>query len=183
MSDFDELHELDGLIGPLRSPATPTELAAENDVVHLMAAAHHSSKGNTMFTTRRARVATLIAAGIIGFGGVAAAGPAAYSMIEDESPPADEVEEQVEPAPVEEQPVVEEVVETDDAEESVEDEVVEIEDAPVDDESVEDEPSPEVPADVDLVDEEADVRLGGQLPRRRPQSRRHGQRGRPWRGP
>ncbi|TFH13417.1 MAG: hypothetical protein E4H05_10990, partial [Acidimicrobiales bacterium] len=72
MTDFDDL---DDLLGPLRAPATAAELAAENDVVGLMAAAHHSSKGNTMFTSRRARVATLVAAGIIGFGGVAAAGP------------------------------------------------------------------------------------------------------------
>ena len=133
MSDFDDLHELDGLIGPLRSPATPAELAAENAVVDLMAAAHHSSKGNTMFTTRRARVATLIAAGIIGFGGVAAAGPAAYSMIEGPSTP--DTEEQDDPVLVVEQPVVEKVVETEETEELDEteevdetDEIEEIED-------------------------------------------------------
>jgi hypothetical protein len=93
MSDFDDL---DDLFGQLRSPATPAELAAERDVVELMATAHPSSKATTMFTSRRARVATLIAAGIIGFGGVAAAGPAAYNLLETD-PPVDEPEPVTEP--------------------------------------------------------------------------------------
>ncbi len=105
MSDFDDL---DDLFGPLRSAATPAELAAEHDVVDLMAAAHPSSKGTTMFTSRRSRVATLIAAGIIGFGGVAAAGPAAYNLVESDSPVEEEVD--VDPLPADES--LEEVTET-----------------------------------------------------------------------
>jgi hypothetical protein len=77
MNDFDDL---DDLIGPLRSSATPAELAGESEMVALMAHAHRTAKGNTMFTSRRARVATLIAAGVIGFGGVAAAGPGGFSL-------------------------------------------------------------------------------------------------------
>ena len=77
MSDFDDL---DDVIGPLRGSATPAELAGETEMVSLMAHAHRTAKGNTMFTSRRARVATLIAAGVIGFGGVAAAGPGGFSL-------------------------------------------------------------------------------------------------------
>ena len=84
--------DFDDLLGPLRTPATPAELAAEHDVVDLMVAAHHSSKGNTMFTSRRSRVATLIAAGIIGFGGVAAAGPKVLELTSDDTPSFEEVE-------------------------------------------------------------------------------------------
>ena len=78
MSNFDDL---DDVIGPLRSSATPAELAGETEMVSLMAHAHRTAKGNTMFTSRRARVATLIAAGVIGFGGVAAAGPGGFSLL------------------------------------------------------------------------------------------------------
>ncbi len=78
MSDFDDL---DDVIGTLRGSATPAELAGETEMVSLMAHAHRTAKGNTMFTSRRARVATLIAAGVIGFGGVAAAGPGGFSLL------------------------------------------------------------------------------------------------------
>ena len=71
MSDFDDL---DSLLGPLRDPATPAELASERATVDLMISSHRNPKGNPMFNSRRARVATFIAAGVIGFGGVAAAG-------------------------------------------------------------------------------------------------------------
>ncbi len=71
MSDFDDL---DSLLGPLREPATPAELASERAMIDLMTTSHRHAKGNIMFSSRRARVATLIAAGVIGFGGVAAAG-------------------------------------------------------------------------------------------------------------
>ena len=71
MSDFDDL---DSLLGPLRDPATPAELASERATVDLMISSHRNPKGNRMFNSRRARVATFIAAGVIGFGGVAAAG-------------------------------------------------------------------------------------------------------------
>jgi hypothetical protein len=72
MSDFEDL---DDVFGALRSPATPSELSGETGMVDLMTSHHRATKGSTMFTSRRARVATLIAAGVIGFGGVAAAGP------------------------------------------------------------------------------------------------------------
>jgi hypothetical protein len=90
MSDFDDL---DDLFGPLRSPATPAELAPERRVVDLMAAAHHPSKESTMFTSRQARVATLIAAGILGFGGVAAAGSDGIDLLEFNAPIVDGIEE------------------------------------------------------------------------------------------
>ena len=103
MSDFDDL---DDLFGPLRSPATPAELTAEHDVVDLMVTAHHTSKGTTMFTSRRARVATLIAAGILGFGGAAAASPGGVSLFDSDDPAKIEVDEPSEP-PVEETPAEE----------------------------------------------------------------------------
>jgi hypothetical protein len=71
MNDFDDL---DDLFGQLRSAATEAELAGETSHVDAMARHHRRQKGHTMFTTRRARVATFVAAGVIGFGGVAAAG-------------------------------------------------------------------------------------------------------------
>jgi len=70
----------DDVFSVLRMPASGIELENESQIVDLMANAHPSSKGNLMttstrFTSRRARVGALIAAGVIGFGGVAAAGP------------------------------------------------------------------------------------------------------------
>jgi hypothetical protein len=69
--------EIDDLIGVLRGPALPCELADEHRTVAAMVGAFHSSEGQTRMrsTSRRARVGILIATGIIGFGGVAAAGP------------------------------------------------------------------------------------------------------------
>jgi hypothetical protein len=72
MNDFDDL---DDVFGPLRSAATDAELAGESSHVDAMVRHHRRQKGPTMFTSRRARVATFVAAGVIGFGGVAAAGP------------------------------------------------------------------------------------------------------------
>jgi hypothetical protein len=43
---------------------------------------NHRPEGSTMFATRRARIIALVAAGVLGFGGVAAAGPAAYELLE-----------------------------------------------------------------------------------------------------
>jgi len=103
MSDFDDL---DDLFGPLRSPATPAELTAEHDVVDLMVTAHHTSKGTTMFTSRRARVATLIAAGILGFGGAAAASPGGVSLFDSDDSVKTEVDEPSEP-PTDESPAEE----------------------------------------------------------------------------
>ena len=72
MNDFDDL---DDVFGPLRSAATDAELAAECSLVDAMARQHRRQKGHNMFTSRRARVATFVAAGVLGFGGIAAAGP------------------------------------------------------------------------------------------------------------
>ena len=81
MSDFEDL---DDVFGALRSPATPSELSGETGMVDLMASHHRASKGSTMFTSRRSRVAVLIAAGVIGFGGVAAAGPGGFDLLDSE---------------------------------------------------------------------------------------------------
>jgi hypothetical protein len=67
--------DLDDLLGPLRSAATGAELAGETSYVDAMARHHRRQKGHIMFTSRRARVATFVAAGVIGFGGIAAASP------------------------------------------------------------------------------------------------------------
>jgi hypothetical protein len=72
MNDFDDL---DDVFGPLRSAPTDAELAGETSHVDAMARHHRRQKGHIMFTSRRARVAAFVAAGVIGFGGVAAAGP------------------------------------------------------------------------------------------------------------
>jgi hypothetical protein len=72
MNDFDDL---DDLFGQLRSAATDAELAGQASHVEAMARHHRRQKGHTMITSRRARVAAFVAAGVIGFGGVAAAGP------------------------------------------------------------------------------------------------------------
>lgn len=70
----------DDVFATLRLPATEEELARESEVVDRMVSAHHSTKEPPMITVprpsgRRARIATLVAAGVLGFGGVAAAGP------------------------------------------------------------------------------------------------------------
>jgi hypothetical protein len=76
--------------------ATTAELTDESSVVELMANAHRAaarpSTRSTSMTSmsRRTRVATLIAAGVIGFGGVAAASPGGFDVL---SVGADEVEE------------------------------------------------------------------------------------------
>jgi hypothetical protein len=78
MSNSDDLSHI---FAPLRSNATQTELADEAAHVEAMAQARITSKGRiSMLTNSKARVATLIAAGIIGFGGVAAAGPGGLSQ-------------------------------------------------------------------------------------------------------
>ena len=76
MNDFDDL---DDLFDRLRSAATDGELAGETSHVDVMVHHHHHhhhhQKRHRMFTSRRVRVAAFVAAGVIGFGGVAAAGP------------------------------------------------------------------------------------------------------------
>jgi hypothetical protein len=80
MSNSDDL---DDVFGPLRSTATRAELANEASAVDAMTHAHNASKGRiTMLNSRKARIATLIAAGIIGFGGVVAAGPGGFQSLE-----------------------------------------------------------------------------------------------------
>ncbi len=86
MSDFEDL---DDVFGALRSPATPSELSGETGMVDLMASHHRATKGSTMFTSRRSRVAVLIAAGVIGFGGVAAAGPGGFDLLDSQPEVAD----------------------------------------------------------------------------------------------
>jgi hypothetical protein len=70
----------DDVFRTLRMPANDVETRDESLVVDLMVSAHPTSTGDRMttstrFASRRARVGALIAAGVIGFGGVAAASP------------------------------------------------------------------------------------------------------------
>ena len=118
MNDFDDL---DDVFGPLRSAATPAELASESAVVDAMARNHRHSKGSTMFTSRRTRVAAFVAAGVLGFSGVAAAGHGdSIDMSQLTQLPAEE--EPAEEQPAEEQPA-EELPATADAIEVVDEEV------------------------------------------------------------
>ncbi len=156
MNEFDDLADLDEVFGPLRSPARPAELSQESATVDLMVKAHRTSEGNHMFTSRRARIATLVAAGVLGFGGMAAAAspsflgdepteePTVVVVVEDEQPvdSTDTGEEVPGPEmPVEAEPVAEEPV----PEESVEEEPVaevsaeeaQVEEAPAAEEPVE----------------------------------------------
>ena len=112
MNEFDDLADLDDVFGPLRSVARPAELSLESATVDLMVNAHRTSEGKHMLTSRRARIATLVATGVLGFGGMAAASPdlggndpEVEKAIVEES-----VEEQVVEVPVVEKPVVEEPV-------------------------------------------------------------------------
>lgn len=75
---------LDALFEDLRQPATASELAGESTAVDAAVTAMMSTKGTSMHllsNSRRLRVASFVAAGIIGFGGVAAAGPAVYDTV------------------------------------------------------------------------------------------------------
>ena len=118
MNEFDDLADLDDVFGPLRSVARPAELSLESATVDLMVNAHRTSEGKHMLTSRRARIATLVATGVLGFGGMAAASPKlggddpevekAIVVQQDESTDTDE--ESVAPEPVAE-PVTEPVAE------------------------------------------------------------------------
>jgi hypothetical protein len=83
---------IDALFDDLRQPATATELAGESKTVDAVVISVISMKGSPMrllSNSRRLRVASFVAAGIIGFGGVAAAGPAVYGTVvggEDSKP-------------------------------------------------------------------------------------------------
>jgi hypothetical protein len=74
MNDYDDLADLDDVFGPLRSVARSAELSQESAMVDRMVNAHRTSEGKHMFRSRSARIATLVAAGVLGFGGMAAAG-------------------------------------------------------------------------------------------------------------
>ncbi len=77
---------LDPLLHALRSPARAGELRGESEAVESMMSALSTTTGQeapTMFrrSPHRARVAALVAAGVIGFAGVAAAGPGGFARI------------------------------------------------------------------------------------------------------
>ncbi len=143
MNEFDDLTDLEDVFGPLRSAARSAELSQESATVDRMVKAHRTSEGKHMFTSRRARIATLVATGVLGFGGMAAASPTLRgeqpvlqdSTVEstEELTVAEEVETPVVPEPVVPEPVVPE---------------------PVVEESVIEERAVELPAgDPDLVDD------------------------------
>ena len=117
MNDFDDMSDLDEVFGPLRSSATPAELSQEAAVLGRMARVHRTAEGKHMFTSRRARVATLVAAGVLGFGGMAAASP---SLLGDRPEP----EPVVELDSVEDETVEDETIEPTDEVEPVEVELV-----------------------------------------------------------
>ena len=145
MNDFDDL---DDVFGPLRSAATPAEFASESAVVDAMARNHRHSKGSTMFTSRRTRVAAFVAAGVLGFSGVAAAGHGdSIDMSQLTQLPAEE--EPAEEQPAEEQPAEEQPAEEEPAEEE-----------PAEEQPAEEQPAEELPATADaieVVDEEVDL--------------------------
>lgn len=94
---------IDQLSSALRQPGTADELADEALAVDAIASAMTTTNGSTMplqiaqRAGRKARVASFIAAGIIGFGGVAAAGPAVVDLVDDNEN--DAVETNDAPAP------------------------------------------------------------------------------------
>jgi len=165
MSNF---HDLDDVFDALRGPATPAELADETNSVDLMANAHLATKGKPMHSvSRRTRVATLIAAGVLGFGGVAAAGSPGLQISELEGiddviaavqappdgvppvvvPPAETPPVETPPEP-EEEPVDEDVVDEDVVEEEPAEEQVEVEPAgALDEPTAEEEPVVTEPED------------------------------------
>jgi len=137
MRIFDEPEDV---IRMLQSPATDDELAGEQAAIDRMVAARGAALGGAAAPARRRRpyrLGALVAAGVIGFGGVAAAGPGGFDVLD--LGPTPEVEDDtviVEDVPiVEDQPeevVVEEVVVDDDVVEDDEQESTEDEgDEPV----------------------------------------------------
>ena len=74
--------DIQRLVESLRSPGLESELRGESFAVDAIAStmtAKDASMNNRF--SKKARVASFIAAGIIGFGGVAAAGPAAMELV------------------------------------------------------------------------------------------------------
>jgi hypothetical protein len=75
---------LDALFDDLRQPATPSELANESNAIDALLTTMMPPKGSSMrllSDSRRLRVASFVAAGILGFSGAAAAGPAVYDTV------------------------------------------------------------------------------------------------------
>ena len=75
--------DIQRLVESLNRPGQPAELGSESHAVDALASA--LTVKDTKMTprlTRKARVASFVAAGIIGFGGVAAAGPAVMDQID-----------------------------------------------------------------------------------------------------
>ncbi len=72
--------DLDAVFGPLRGAATADELVGRAEAVDAMThvLVESNDRMSIMKVSRRTRVATLIAVGVIGFGGVAAAGPGGF---------------------------------------------------------------------------------------------------------
>jgi hypothetical protein len=156
MNEYDDLADLDDVFGPLRSAARPAELERESATVDLMVHAHRTVEGKHMFTSRRARIATLVAAGVLGFGGMAAASPNLSELLTTDQPADEPIEEPAVEEPVIEEPVIEEpVVEEPIVEEPAGEEPilgeVEIEEAVV--EAV---PEAEAPTDVVPLEDDPD---------------------------
>ena len=87
--------DIQRLVESLRSPGTPSELGSESlSVDALVSALTTKETPMTPRLTGKARVASFIAAGIIGFGGVAAAGPKVLDLTSDESPSIQEAEQE-----------------------------------------------------------------------------------------
>jgi len=160
MNEFDDLDDLDEVFGPLRSPAQSAELSRESATIDLMVDAHHTLEGKHMLTSRRARIATLVVAGVLGFGGMAAAsspGLLGEQQAEPEEPIVDEEPVVEDEAVDEEEPVVEKepVVEdeaVDEEEPVVEKEAVVEDEAVAEDEPVVEEEVPEEEAPLSLDD-------------------------------
>jgi hypothetical protein len=157
MKDFDDLTDLEDVFGLLRAPARSDELSHEDEMVKLMVNAHRTLEAKHMFTSRHARIATLVAAGILGFGGMAAASspdPLEQALSEIGEPEIVDEPVVVEPAaeeeivPLVEEPAAEEpvVAEPVVAEPVVVEEVVEapaVEELPVAEEPVVGKPDPD----------------------------------------
>ena len=144
MNEFDDITDLDDVFGPLRSAAQPAELSQEKSTVDLMVKARCNSEGKSMFTSRRARIATLVAAGVLGFGGMAAASESLTGVDLPEEPAVlDEPAEEEVDAPAEA-----------DDETEVDDETEGVEETEADDETEAGEEAERPEAEVEGGDEE-----------------------------
>ena len=112
--------DLQRLIHTISQSGTPSELNSESLAVDAITSAM-TTNGPLMFSkfpkfstiSKRSRVATFVAAGVIGFGGVAAAGPALLEQVESPDEVVVETTEVTEPSTTDvETPSTTEVVET-----------------------------------------------------------------------